>query len=198
MKVCFADFTLPLSGGAAFLVTLLVLSVRSPQEARGVSDRSGRDTAAVAAPTAAASQPAARQPVTADLLAAPQSASAQSTAAAGAAVRSAAIPPSQTQVDQLVDLSWGDDASRRAEAIAALGHVPRDLALPALKRIVKSGEPRVDRHIALEALHVLAVDQGDDDGAIRTLLRELIYDGNDPDVTEDARGVLDRVEAPRQ
>lgn len=106
-------------------------------------------------------------------------------------------PPTVAATGQLIERAWDTDAAQRAAAIEALGRAPRARALPALERIVKTGEASVDRHVAVSALHQLAMGQGDADGAIRDLLRELIYDGNDEAVTENASAALASIETPR-
>jgi hypothetical protein len=104
---------------------------------------------------------------------------------------------SEAEAQQFLEQAEGMDAAKRAAAIEALGRAPRALALPVLERVVKDGEADVDRHVALGALHTLAMGQGDADGAIRDLLRELIYDGNDEAVTDNATAALTSLETPR-
>lgn len=87
------------------------------------------------------------------------------------------------------------DAKTRAAAIAALAEAPKAEAVPALKRVLTVGEPQVDRQIAVRSLHVLALQQDDDDGAIRNVLRDAVYHGDDEGVTDSARAVLEDIEA---
>ena len=87
------------------------------------------------------------------------------------------------------------DARVRAAAIAALAEAPKAEALPALKRVLKAGEPEVDRQIAVRSLHVLALREADDDGAIRNVLRDAMYHGDDDGVTQSAQAVLEDIEA---
>lgn len=87
------------------------------------------------------------------------------------------------------------DPKLRAAAIAALAEAPKAEAVPALKRVLTVGEPQVDRQIAVRSLHALALQQDDDDGAIRNALRDAVYHGDDEGVTESARAVLEDIEA---
>ena len=87
------------------------------------------------------------------------------------------------------------DARTRAAAIAALAEAPKLQAMPALKRVLEVGEPQVDRQIALHSLHVLALNDGDGDGAIRDVLRHALYHGDDEGVMQSAQAVLDDIEA---
>lgn len=87
------------------------------------------------------------------------------------------------------------DPKTRAAAIAALAEAPKAEAVPALKRVLTVGDPQVDRQIAVRSLHVLALQQDDDDGAIRNVLRDAVYHGDDEGVTDSARAVLEDIEA---
>jgi hypothetical protein len=102
------------------------------------------------------------------------------------------------RVSQLIVDSMGGDAAKRADAIAALAEAPRAEALPVLRRILTDGEPQVDRPLALRSLRDLALNQGDDDGAIREAVRNSIYHGDDFTKTDDAQEVLDIIEESRQ
>lgn len=86
------------------------------------------------------------------------------------------------------------DAKTRAAAIVALAEAPKAEAVPALKRVLKAGEPQLDRQIAVRSLHVLALQQDDDDGAIRDVLRDAVYHGDDEGVTQSAQAVLEDIE----
>lgn len=86
------------------------------------------------------------------------------------------------------------DAKTRAAAIVALAAAPKAQAVPALKRVLEVGEPQVDRQIAVRSLHVLALQQADDDGAIRDVLRDAVYHGDDEGVTQSAQAVLEDIE----
>lgn len=87
------------------------------------------------------------------------------------------------------------DASARAAAIAALGDAPRADALPILRNVLRSGEPTVDRPLALKSLHSLAKREGDSDGAIRDLVRQSIYHADTDEFTRQAQTALDDLEA---
>jgi cell division septation protein DedD len=113
------------------------------------------------------------------------------------AVKQAAMTPVANQepqapamtpdrVAQLITDSTGGDAGKRAEA------------LPVLRRILTDGEPQVDRPLALRSLRDLALNQGDDDGAIREAVRNSIYHGDDFTKADDAQEVLDIIEESRQ
>ena len=67
-------------------------------------------------------------------------------------------------------------------------------ALPVLGRILTDGEPQVDRPLALRSLRDLALNQGDDDGAIRDAVRHAIYHGDDFTKVDDVQEVLDIIE----
>jgi hypothetical protein len=88
----------------------------------------------------------------------------------------------------------GADAEKRAAAITALGRAPKSDALPVLRRVVNSGEPEIDRPLALRSLRDLALYQGDEDGGIRTVVREVIYHGDDERMTRAAQDTLDVIE----
>lgn len=86
-------------------------------------------------------------------------------------------------------------AETRASAIAALANAPESQAIPALKRVLETGEPNVDRHIALRSLHALALRSADPTGQIRAVIRHAIYHGDDDNVTQTAQSLLDDIEA---
>jgi hypothetical protein len=60
--------------------------------------------------------------------------------------------------------------------------------------VLNTGEPEVDRPLALRSLRTLALHQGDTDGVIRNVLRQAIYHGDNEAVTQGAQAVLDDVE----
>ena len=96
---------------------------------------------------------------------------------AGSAPTPSANSP-ETVEQWIADTTSGDPA-KRAAAIAALAEAPRAQALPVLGRLLTDGEPQVDRPLALRSLRDLALNQGDDDGAIRDAVRHAIYHGDD-------------------
>jgi hypothetical protein len=97
-------------------------------------------------------------------------------------------------VAQLVADTASGDATRRAAAITALAEAPKAEALPVLGRILTGGEPEVDRPLALRSLRDLALNQGDDDGAIRDAVRHAIYHGDDFTKVDEVQDVLDIIE----
>lgn len=98
------------------------------------------------------------------------------------------------ELDKLIAEATGEDARARAAAITALGTAPRLQAIPVLQRVLRSGEPVVDRPLALNSLRTLALQQGDADGGIRNVLRQAIYHGDDEATTNGAQTTLDDVE----
>ena len=120
-----------------------------------------------------------------------------SPAADSEASASPTIPP-DTLAKWIADAT-GDDPKARAAAITSLADAPRSEALPVLQRVLNSGEPEVDRQLALNSLRALALYQGDADGAIRNVLRQAIYHGDDEATAHGAQAVLDVIEgAPGQ
>jgi hypothetical protein len=87
-----------------------------------------------------------------------------------------------------------NDAKTRAAAIAALANAPKTRAMPALERVLESGEPQVDRQLALQSLHTLALSDGDENGRIRDAIRHAIYHSDDEGVTQSAQAFLDDIE----
>ena len=86
-----------------------------------------------------------------------------------------------------------DDPDTRAAAINALASAPKSQAFPVLQKVLGNGEDR-DRELALDALHTLALREGDDDDDIRTALRLVIYDGDDEIMMSSAQIALDDIE----
>jgi hypothetical protein len=87
-----------------------------------------------------------------------------------------------------------NDAKTRAAAIEALANAPKSQALPALKRVLESGEPQIDRQIALKSLHKLALSDGDNTGQIRDTIRHAMYHSDDEGVTQSAQAFLEDIE----
>ncbi|HEY0686367.1 MAG TPA: hypothetical protein VGD45_28780 [Steroidobacter sp.] len=98
-------------------------------------------------------------------------------------------------VAQWIKDTQSSDAKTRAAAIAALADAPKAQAMPALERVLETGEPDVDRHIALRSMHALALRDGDATGQIRDVMRHAIYHGDDDGVTQTAQSLLDDIEA---
>jgi hypothetical protein len=105
-----------------------------------------------------------------------------------------AVPAKVDDVAKWIADTTSGDAQKRAAAIAALSGGPRSEALPVLRNVLLSGEPEVDRPLALRALRDLALYQGDADGAVRAAVREAIYHGDNETVASAAQEVLDVVE----
>jgi HEAT repeat protein len=98
-------------------------------------------------------------------------------------------------VSHLIADTQSNDAKTRAAAIGALADAPKSQAVPALKRVLEIGEPLVDRQIALQSLHKLALNDGDHTGAIRDILRHAMYHSDDEGVTQTAQALLEDIEA---
>jgi HEAT repeat protein len=88
-----------------------------------------------------------------------------------------------------------NDAKTRAIAIDALANAPKAQAIPALERVLESGEPQTDRQIALQSLHTLALKDGDNNGRIRDAIRHAMYHSEDEGVTQSAQALLEDIEA---
>ena len=97
-------------------------------------------------------------------------------------------------VTKLIADTQSADAGTRAAAITALAEAPRAEALPVLGRILTDGEPQIDRPLALRSLRDLALNQGDDDGAVRDAVRQAIYHGDDFTKTDEVQEALDIIE----
>ncbi len=88
-----------------------------------------------------------------------------------------------------------NDPKIRAAAIAKLANAPKEQALPVLKDVLETGEPEVDRHIALNSLHTIALRDGDKTGQVRDVMRRAIYHSDNDGVMQTAQSLLDDVEA---
>lgn len=69
------------------------------------------------------------------------------------------------------------DQSERDAADEALLKEQREKVLPALHNLILNGNTD-QRQLALNALHMLALKQGDEDGEIQNMLRLTSYDGD--------------------
>jgi HEAT repeat protein len=87
------------------------------------------------------------------------------------------------------------DPQTRADAIAALASAPKSEALPVLKNVLETGEPEVDRQVALRSLHTLALRDGDASGSIRDVLRGAQYHGGDESVSESAAALIEDLDS---
>lgn len=103
-----------------------------------------------------------------------------------------AAPTPNEVAHWLEDLHSADPAKRDA-AITALATAPREQALPALRGVLTSGEIN-DRPQAINSLRELALAQGDADGRVREIIREVIYHGDDETLATQAQDALDVVE----
>lgn len=101
---------------------------------------------------------------------------------------------SPQNIDQWIADTGSDDPKIRAAAIVALGQAPKSQAVPALAHVLETGERDVDRQIALQSLHSIALAQGDEDGGIRKVLRAAVYHGDDDGVSQSAQAVLEDIE----
>jgi hypothetical protein len=111
-----------------------------------------------------------------------------------------AQPPAAQQLATNDVAHWiagtlSNDAKTRAAAIEALANAPKAQAIPALERVLESGEPLIDRQIALRSLHALALNDGDETGAIRDAIRHAVYHSDDEGVTDSAQAFLEDIEA---
>lgn len=113
---------------------------------------------------------------------------------AAAKASPASTPASTKSTAQWIADTTSGDATTRAAAIMALAEAPRGDALPVLSQILESGEPNVDRSLALISLRDLALNQGDADGAVRDAIRHVIYHGDDFTSVDDAQDALDVIE----
>jgi HEAT repeat protein len=104
-------------------------------------------------------------------------------------------PVGVEQIARWIADTRSNDPGTRAAAIAALANAPKAQAVPALERVLESGEPQVDRQIALRSLHALALNDGDHDNAIRDVIRRAMYHSDDENVTQTAQALLEDIEA---
>jgi len=102
--------------------------------------------------------------------------------------------PSQEIVARWIAAATGEDSQQRAAAITALAEAPQTQAVPVLSGVLTSGDPQVDRPLALRSLRTLALRQGDADGSIRTVLRQAIYHADEESLASGAQAVLDDIE----
>ncbi|WP_129647508.1 HEAT repeat domain-containing protein [Peristeroidobacter agariperforans] len=110
-------------------------------------------------------------------------------------VADAIAAPSADTVEKWIKDTQDSDPKTRATAIANLASAPTAQALPGLREVVDTGEPEVDRHIALRSLHALALRDGDENGQVRDVMRRAIYHGDNDGVSQTAQSLLDDVEA---
>ncbi|HMN46746.1 MAG TPA: HEAT repeat domain-containing protein [Povalibacter sp.] len=110
-------------------------------------------------------------------------------------------PLPTTEIDDVraVDVLHGDtqspDARTRADAIAELSRSTDPRAVGVLRRVLDDGDPQVDQPLALQSLQKLALERGDEDGAIRDALRYTVYHATDESVTQTAQLMLEDLDA---
>ncbi|MDY6945354.1 MAG: HEAT repeat domain-containing protein [Pseudomonadota bacterium] len=170
-------------GGLAYLHAA---REQSAGQAAGVSQPMRRDTPA-AEPSVQAAAPA-------NAVGASTDTAAPALPSSGAATSSVPAATPKT-IEQWIEDTRSTDPKVRAAAIAALANAPTAQALPALERVLETGEPNVDRHIALRSMHALALRDGDTNGQIRDVMRQAIYHGDDDAVTQTAQSLIDDLEA---
>ena len=117
------------------------------------------------------------------------------TNSADTSVNTAVTPsPSSDVVARWLEDSESGNPNVRSTAILALATAPKATAIPALRRVLEGGEPIIDRPLALQSLRDLALNQGDDDGTIRGVVRETIYHADDDQLVERAQLALEIIE----
>jgi hypothetical protein len=102
--------------------------------------------------------------------------------------------PSDQTVARWIEEMESTHAETRSAAIVALARAPKALAIPALRRMLEGGDPMTERPLALQSLRDLALYQGDEDGRIRTVVRETIYHSDEGSLVEDAQLALEIIE----
>ena len=105
-----------------------------------------------------------------------------------------AAPASADPVFQLATDVSSQDAATRAAAISALATAPPKQAISVLQEVLNSGDPRVDRPLALSSLREMALNHGDGDNRIRNAIRYAIQNGDAAFVRE-AEAVLNEIES---
>lgn len=172
------------------LITVLAMAVAVAGLAYIHGSREDHNDA-VTAPSPA-STPIAKEPM-------PVAADVPSEAALDTATSSAPLPThpitTSDSITRWITDTTSLDARTRAAAIAALANAPKEQAAPALKRVLETGEPQVDRQIALRSLYTIAVNDGDQDGMVRDVIRQAIYHSDDEGVTQTAQALLEDIEA---
>jgi hypothetical protein len=105
----------------------------------------------------------------------------------------AAPPAAMSNVDRLVAEATSENAKARTYAISALAKAPKDAALPVLTKVLNRGDLEEERHLALESLQTLALDQGDEDGRVKDVLRQFISHSGDEQFAEVAQRTMDTI-----
>jgi HEAT repeat protein len=176
-------------GMAAVLGGLVYLqSARQSSNAAASAAQASRESSAAAAETPTSSAAAAST----NNIAAIEAATAAQNDGDAIAASKASRPDT---VEQWIKDTRDGDPKIRAAAITKLANAPKAQALPALKNVLETGEPDVDRHIALNSLHTLALRDGDKNGQVRDVMRSAIYHSDNDGVMQTAQSLLDDVEA---
>ncbi|WP_129775767.1 HEAT repeat domain-containing protein [Peristeroidobacter soli] len=176
-------------GMAAVLGGLVYLqSARQSSNAAASAAQTSRESSAAAAETPTSSAAAAST----NNIAAIEAATAAQNGGDAIAASKASRPDT---VEQWIKDTRDSDPKIRAAAITKLANAPKAQALPALKNVLETGEPDVDRHIALNSLHTLALRDGDKNGQVRDVMRSAIYHSDNDGVMQTAQSLLDDVEA---
>ena len=97
---------------------------------------------------------------------------------------------SAENVEEWIADAAHQDPAKRSAAIIALARAPKEQAVPVLRNALEIGDES-DRQLALRALHTIAIEQGDEDGQIRSALRDAIYHSDDDGVSQSAQGYLE-------
>jgi hypothetical protein len=104
------------------------------------------------------------------------------------------LPASADPVFALAtDVSSQDPGTREA-AIRALSAAPPKQAISVLQAVLDSGQPRVERTLALASLREMALHHGDADNRIRGAILDATQH-SDAAFAREARGVLDEIES---
>jgi len=148
------------------------------------------------APQRLAAAPAAPQtaePVRASVTAQPMPSTETPSTPDSASQTDATAAPPEDRVGKWIAETSSDDAKTRADAIVALGDAPRARALPALVEVVDTADS-VDVPLAMGSLKRLAMNQGDADERIRSVVRKAIYHGSDDTLASVAQATLSDIE----
>ena len=156
-------------------------------------------TAAVAPRKIAAAPAAAPRTAALQTSAAPANVTAQSVPPSETASSAASTPhteanaPTEDRVGKWIAEANSDDPRARADAILALGDAPRERAIPALTEVVNAADS-IDAPLAMGSLKKLAINQGDADEKIRSVVRKAIYHGTDDSLASVAQATLSDIE----
>ncbi len=150
---------------------------------------------ASAAPTSEQTQAATSAPNSPPSTSVPAPTEAQAVSSNAGDAPASIQPARHDTVEQWIKDTQDNDPKIRAAAIAKLANAPKGQALPALKNVIETGEPEIDRHIALNSLHTLALRDGDPSGQVRDVMRRAIYHSDNDGVMQTAQSLLDDVEA---